>query len=71
MLGSDPVRQYDEGLGTDRQGVITLEPVYKFGGGDSDWVNWYFKQFVSGNAMATLKGLRGRARAPGYLWAGR
>lgn len=51
MLGSDPVRQYDEGLGTDRQGVITLEPVYKFGGGDSDWVNWYFKQFVSGNAI--------------------
>jgi hypothetical protein len=29
MLGSDPVRQYDEGLGTSRQGVITLEPVYK------------------------------------------
>ena len=51
MLGSDPVRQYDEGLGTDRQGVITLEPVYKFGGGDSTWVNWYFKEFVTGNAM--------------------
>ena len=51
MLGSDPVRQYDEGLGSGRQGVITLEPVYKFGGGDSAWVNWYFKQFVSGNAM--------------------
>lgn len=51
MLGSDPVRQYDEGLGTNRQGVITLEPVYKFGGGDSTWVNWYFKQFVEGNAM--------------------
>lgn len=52
MLGSDPVRQYDEGLGTSRQGVITLEPVYKFGGGDSAWVHWYFKQFVDGNAMA-------------------
>jgi hypothetical protein len=51
MLGSDPVRQYDEGLGSGRQGVISLEPVYKFGGGDSAWVNWYFKQFVSGNAM--------------------
>ncbi|MGG9963095.1 hypothetical protein [Ferruginibacter sp. SUN106] len=51
MLGSDPVRQYDEGLGTNRQGVITLEPVYKFGGGDSAWVNWYFNQFVAGNAM--------------------
>ncbi len=51
MLGSDPVRQYDEGLGNNRQGVITLEPVYKFGGGDSAWVDWYFKEFVKGNAM--------------------
>ncbi len=52
MLGSDPVRQYDNGLGTNRQGVVTLEPVYKFGGGDSTWVNWYFKQFVEGEPMA-------------------
>ncbi|MDN3581202.1 hypothetical protein [Mucilaginibacter flavus] len=51
MLGSDPVRQYDNGLGTTRQGVITLEPVYKDGGGDSTWVNWYFKQFVQGADM--------------------
>jgi len=50
MLGSDPVRQYDNGLGTTRQGVVTLEPVYKFGGGDSTWVNWYFKQFVDGES---------------------
>ncbi|WP_192910150.1 hypothetical protein [Mucilaginibacter ginsenosidivorax] len=46
MLGSDPVRQYDNGLGTTRQGVVTLEPVYKFGGGDSTWVNWFFKSFT-------------------------
>lgn len=51
MLGSDPVRQYDQGLGAERQGVITLEPVYQFGGGDSAWVHWYFDQFVTGNAM--------------------
>jgi hypothetical protein len=51
MLGSDPIRQYDNGLGTNRQGVITLEPVYTFGGGDSTWVDWYFKQFVEGNSM--------------------
>ncbi|MEO8111520.1 MAG: hypothetical protein ABI594_15855 [Ginsengibacter sp.] len=51
MLGSDPVRQYDNGLGTDRQGVITLEPVYPDAGGDSAWVNWYFKEFVEGNSM--------------------
>ncbi|MDQ2862761.1 MAG: hypothetical protein M3R50_03750 [Bacteroidota bacterium] len=48
MLGSDAIRQYDNGLGTHRQGVVTLEPVYKFGGGDLAWVHWYFKQFVDG-----------------------
>jgi len=51
MLGSDPVRQYDNGLGSDRQGVITLEPVYKDGGGDSIWVDWYFKEFIEGSSM--------------------
>jgi len=47
MLGSDPIRQYDNGLGTARQGVVTLEPVYTFGGGDSTWVNWFFKSFTN------------------------
>jgi len=51
MLGSDPVRQYDTGLGTTRQGVITLEPVYKDAGGDSTWVNWFFKELVEGPCM--------------------
>jgi hypothetical protein len=51
MLGSDPIRQYDNGLGTTWQGVVTLEPVYHFGGGDSTWVNWYFKEFVNGKNM--------------------
>jgi len=51
MLGSDPVRQYDNGLGTKSQGVVTLEPVYKYGGGDSTWVNWYFKEFVEGECL--------------------
>ncbi len=51
MLGSDPIRQYDKGLGGSRQGVITLEPVYRDGGGDSAWVDWYFKQFVDGASL--------------------
>jgi len=46
MLGSDPVRQYDNGVGSGRQGVVTLEPVYNFGGGDSTWVHWFFKTFT-------------------------
>ena len=51
MLGSDPVRQYDNGLGTNRQGVVTLEPVYKFGGGDSTWVNWFFRSFTDDQSL--------------------
>ena len=51
MLGSDPFRQYESGIGTNGQGVVTLEPVYKNSGGDSTWVNWYFKEFVEGKCM--------------------
>jgi hypothetical protein len=51
MLGSDPIRQYDNGLGSTRQGVITLEPVYPRAGGDSTWVDWFFKEFVAGASM--------------------
>lgn len=52
MLGSDPVRQYDNNLENERQGVVTLEPVYPAAGGDSTWVHWFFQQFVDGASMA-------------------
>lgn len=52
MLGSDPIHQYDDGLERERQGVITLEPVYSKAGGDSGWVHWFFDQLVSGPSMA-------------------
>jgi hypothetical protein len=51
MLGSDPIRQYNNGLGNRRQGVVTLEPVYPDAGGSENWINWYFKEFVKGEAM--------------------
>jgi len=51
MLGSDPVRQYDQGLGHNIQGVITLEPVYPAAGGDSAWVNWFLNEFVAGECI--------------------
>lgn len=51
MLGSDPIRQYDTGINSSRQGVITLEPVYPEAGGDSNWVNWFLKEFVEGESM--------------------
>ena len=52
MLGSDPIRQYDMGVGAQRQGVVTLEPVYPGAGGDSAWVNWFFKELVEGESLA-------------------
>lgn len=51
MLGSDPIRQYDAGLGSKHQHVVSLEPVYAKGGGDSIWVHRYFEQFVNGVCM--------------------
>ena len=44
MLGSDPIYQYDTGLGRrSAQGVISLEPVYRQAGGNRQWVEWFFK----------------------------
>ena len=51
MLGSDPIRQYGDAPGKQRQGVITLEPVYPHAGGDSTWVAWFFNEFVNGASM--------------------
>ena len=52
MLGSDPIHQYDNGLGGKVQRVVSLEPVYRGGGGNADWCRWYFDAFVDGPAMA-------------------
>jgi len=52
MLGSDPIHQYDKGLGGSVQGVVSLEPVYKGGGGNEEWCKWYYNAFVDGPAMA-------------------
>lgn len=52
MLGSDPIHQYDNGLGENRQRVVSLEPVYSGGGGNEDWCRWYFDALVDGPAMA-------------------
>jgi hypothetical protein len=46
MLGSDPIRQYDDALQQQRQGVVTLEPVYPKAGGNAAWIDWFFRQFT-------------------------
>lgn len=58
MLGSDPIYQYDMGLdvngvAAEWQGVATLEPVYcgRDGGGNPEWVDWYFEENFSGRCL--------------------
>lgn len=52
MLGSDPIHQYDHGLGEAAQGVISLEPVYPHAGGNPDWVRWFFDVNFTGPCLA-------------------
>lgn len=58
MLGSDPIHQYDFGLGqqgnydpSNCQGVATLEPIYDNAGADPQWVDWYFKENFNGKSL--------------------
>lgn len=52
MLGSDPIYQYDDGLGNERQGVISLEPVYKHAGMNRKWVDYFFNALTDGPCLA-------------------
>lgn len=52
MLGSDPIYQYDTGLGRSRQGVISLEPVYTESGMDQRWVEYFLDAIVNQPSLA-------------------
>lgn len=55
MLGSDPVYQYDNGIGSQIQGVVTLEPVYTGtggGGGVDEWTDWYLDMIAKGECLS-------------------
>lgn len=55
MLGSDPIYQYDNGMESHFQGVVTLEPVYTGsdgGGGVKKWVDWYLPMIADGECLA-------------------
>lgn len=52
MLGSDPIYQYDDGLGNDRQGVISLEPVYTQAGKNRAWVHYFFNAIIDQPCLA-------------------
>ena len=46
MLGSDPIYQYEANVGGKVQSVESLEPGYETGGGNPDWIDWYFRMFT-------------------------
>jgi hypothetical protein len=52
MLGSDPIYQYDNGLGGNTQRVESLEPVYTRGGGSRPWVEWFFRSMFEEPCLA-------------------
>lgn len=52
MLGSDPIYQYDDGLGRERQGVISLEPVYTESGKNKKWVEYFLESMANQPSLA-------------------
>ncbi|MCE9590212.1 MAG: hypothetical protein K8S99_06780 [Planctomycetes bacterium] len=60
MLGSDPIYQYDSAFYDDTatgetsqsQSVVTLEPVYKEGGGTPSWVRWFFDVLAAPQSLS-------------------
>ncbi len=52
MLGSDPIHQYDSGLGGNGQGVITLEPVYPYAGGSRSWTTTFLDAIADEPCLA-------------------
>ncbi|MEX6688811.1 hypothetical protein QTN47_14990 [Danxiaibacter flavus] len=63
MLGSDPIRQYADG-----RKVTTLEPVYKHGGGNEQWINWFFQVFSTDPALGFNYTQAGQENS--FTWAG-
>ncbi len=66
MLGSDPIYQYDAGVGGAVQGVVTLEPVYPKAGGDPVWVDWFFRMFTEEPHMGYNYGQAGQENS--FTW---
>lgn len=68
MLGSDPMYQYDAGVGTAYQSVISLEPVYKEAGKDKKWVEYFLESIVNQPCLAFNYAQAGQENS--FTWAG-
>lgn len=67
MLGSDPLYQYECGVGGVAQGVSTLEPICPGGGGNEAWVDWYFQTITQDPAMGYTYFQAGQENS--FTWA--
>jgi hypothetical protein len=68
MLGSDPIYQYDTGLGGRRQGVISLEPVYRNAGMNREWVEYFLDAIVNQPCLAFNYAQAGQENS--FTWRG-
>lgn len=68
MLGSDPIYQYDTGVGTERQGVISLEPVYTRAGKNRQWVEYFLESMVDEPCLAFAYAQAGQENS--FTWNG-
>lgn len=68
MLGSDPIYQYDLGLGAPEkaQAVISLEPVYGNSGATRQWVNNFFDVVFNGKGLALSYAQMGQENSFGW-----
>jgi len=67
MLGSDPMYQYDAGVGTKYQGVISLEPVYPESGKNKAWVEYFLESIVNQPSLAFNYAQAGQENS--FTWA--
>lgn len=68
MLGSDPIYQYESGVGGSTQSVISLEPVYPDSGGDRKWVEWFFNTMFEEPCLAFAYTQAGQENS--FTWDG-
>ena len=68
MLGPDPLRQYDWGLGDPEtcQQVSTMEPVYPGSGADKTFAEWYFKESFNGKCLSHAYAQLGQENSFGW-----
>ncbi|AHF90678.1 hypothetical protein OPIT5_11185 [Opitutaceae bacterium TAV5] len=66
LLGPDPIHQYDTGLGTSWQGVLTMEPIYAEAGKNPEWVRRFLDIVACAPALAFSHAQAGQENSFGW-----